>query len=411
MKKLKLLFQPVFKVFLSERSSIQFSIGIILGMAFSIAVILCTIGIMDGFVTTLKTNLRKATGDIVAYSSEGFFNFQDEIEPIITEMNENHPHPVDVTALIQTEGFIVSENFSKGIVLKGIDPVTFKQVTGIDAPVKENEILLGKELADQLKPELDGDVVVALADGNRELSGMPVLNTFVYKGEVDHKIYEKNVRFAYVHNQYLKELLELPTLDNTLLFSLKTQSLVEQSEQRSLSAIDDTIIYLLDKLGPIFQVRSYWQEFSPLLEAVKVEKFMIGLILQLIVIISMFNVLAFLIFINEKKVQEVFLLQALGLSRKELLRYMVALTVLLWTLACAISIGFVYFFDFLLQTLPIFQLPGEIYTIGQLKIELGLADYIFVFAISAIWLILINMFGLARFRKRSILTGLRSEFA
>lgn len=411
MRKLKLLFQPVFKVFLSEKSSIQFSIGIILGMAFSIAVILCTIGIMDGFATTLKTNLRKATGDIVAYSSEGFFNFEQEIEPIINEMNENHPYPVDVTALIQTEGFIVSEGFSKGIVLKGIDPESFQKVTGIKANVLDNQILLGKELAEELKPEMDGDVVVALADGNRELSGMPALNSFVFKGIVDHEIYEKNVRFAYVHNKYLKELLELPTLDNTLLFSLHKSESESLKEGHTLSAIDDTIIYLLDKLGPIFQVRSYWQEFSPLLEAVKVEKFMIGLILQLIVVISMFNVLAFLIFINEKKVQEVFLLQALGMSRRELLRYMVALTVFLWSFACVISVGFVYFFDFLLQTLPIFQLPGEIYTIGKLKIELGAADYFFVFAISAVWLVLINMFGLARFRKRSILTGLRSEFA
>jgi ABC-type lipoprotein release transport system permease subunit len=410
MRKLKSLFQPIFKIFLSERSSIQFSIGIIVGMAFSIAVILCTVGIMDGFVDTLKGNLRKATGDIIAYSSEGFFNYKDEIEPLLNEMKDEHIHPVDVTALIQTEGFIVSDNLSKGIVLKGIDPESFKKVTGIEAKVTGKEILLGKELAEELNPTLDEQVVIALADGNRELSGMPALNSFIYKGIVDHQIYEKNVRFAYVHNKYLKELLELPLLDNTLLFSLvNPQSKEVEGEQ--LSAIDDTIIYLLDKLGPIFQVRSYWQEYTPLLEAVRIEKFMIGLILQLIVVISMFNVLAFIIFINEKKVQEVFLLQALGMSRKELLRYMVALTVFLWGFACILSVGFVYFFDYLLQVLPIFQLPGEIYTIGQLKIQLGIGQYIFVFIISAIWLFVINVFGLARFRKKSILSGLRKEFA
>ena len=72
MRKLRALFQPIFKIFLSEKSSMQFSICIIIGMAFSIAVILCTVGIMDGFVSSLKGNLRKATGDILAYSSEGF---------------------------------------------------------------------------------------------------------------------------------------------------------------------------------------------------------------------------------------------------------------------------------------------------------------------------------------------------
>lgn len=407
MRRLRLLFQSVLKIFVAEKSSIQFSIGIILGMAFSIAVILCTVGIMDGFVTTLKTNLRKATGDIIAYSNEGFFDYRKEIAPVVEAMKEGHPYKVHTTALIQTEGFIVGENFSKGIVLKGINPQQFKKVTGIAVDVKENQIFLGKELAEELNAENGESVTIALADGNRELSGMPALNSFVYTGIVDHEIYEKNMRFAYVEESYLQELLELPELYNTLMFTVDD---LERAHSK-ISKIDETIIFLLDKLGPIFHVKSYWQEYSPLLQAAKIEKFMISMILQLIVIISMFNVLAFIIFINEKKIQEVFLLQALGMSRKELIKYMVMLTIGLWVMACGISIGFVHLFDYLLQTLPIFKVPGEIYTIGKLKIELGIGEYIYVFIISAVWLTLINIFGLARFRKKGILTGLRREFA
>ena len=125
------------------------------------------------------------------------------------------------------------------------------------------KILLGKDLADELRLERE-QVVIALADGNRELSGMPALNSFVYSGDVDHKIYEKNVRFAYVHNNYLKELLELTGMDNTLLFSLRDSDFEKVGENR-LAAIDDTIIYLLDKLGPIFQIQPFWQEYAPLL--------------------------------------------------------------------------------------------------------------------------------------------------
>ena len=61
-------------------------------------------------------------------------------------MNKNHPYPIDVTALIQTEGFIVSENLSKGIVLKGIDPDSFKKVTGIIASVN-NENSFGQRFS------------------------------------------------------------------------------------------------------------------------------------------------------------------------------------------------------------------------------------------------------------------------
>ena len=77
------------------------------------------------------------------------------------------------------------------------------------------------------------------------------------------------------------------------------------------------ILKFIDKsrkvLGPQFFLGPYWEEFQPLLEAVKHEKFIITLILQLVVIISIFNVVAFIFFVNEKKSKEIFLPVIIGL--------------------------------------------------------------------------------------------------
>jgi hypothetical protein len=48
-------------------------------------------------------------------------------------------------------------------------------------------------------------------------------------------------------------------------------------------------------------VRPFWSEYSYFIEAVKIEKLSITLILQLIVVVAVFNIIAFVIYIMEKK--------------------------------------------------------------------------------------------------------------
>jgi len=74
----------VFKIVLETKSSRRFLVGTIFSFAFSMSVILCTIGLMDGFELTLKQTLATANGDIKLTSSKGFFiklfYFKYEIE-------------------------------------------------------------------------------------------------------------------------------------------------------------------------------------------------------------------------------------------------------------------------------------------------------------------------------------------
>ena len=138
---------------------------------------------------------------------------------------------------------------------------------------------------------------------------------------------------------------------------------------------------------------------------------MIGLILQLVVVISIFNVLAFIIFLNEKRSKEIFLIKALGLSQSRITKIWSTLIFVGWILSCGLSMVFVQVFDWALINLSILKLPGNIYHLGRLKISLETMDYIFVFSLTLIWLVAISGFLLLRLKKRPILEGLRKEFA
>lgn len=400
-----LLFKNVCRVLLTDKSIIKFAIGVLLGFAFSIAVILSTIGIMDGFDSTLKKGLRHSVGDLYIYSKDGFFSPSSELLFNLDDLGvENY------TTYVQTEGFAILDENSKGVVIKGIDPKTYNEVTKMNLSLEGNDVGLGKELAKNLGVKIGDRIVLAMAKGNKSFSGLPLLREYFVRQIVHHEIYQKDSRSVYIYKDALQKVLNLDDRVNMLsieipkYFSERYNEDIEKSVEDFRKKIINTIDYS-------FSVRPFWSEYANLINAVKDQKLMIGLIFQLVVIISIFNVLAFVIFLNERKVREIFMFKALGMSQKKIYYAWMGMISLLWVGSCVISMAMVEIFNVGLQKLAIFQLPRDVYSLGSISIDLDFMDYILVFSSAYFWLIVVSWVGLRKIKKESILSGLRKEFA
>ena len=393
--------RSLIKVLLLDWSSIKFAFGVIFGMAFSIAVILCTIGLMDGFETTLKQALAKTQGDIYFYSKNGFFNLNQHEKDILNSLKID-----SYSEYIETEAFLIDENASQAVLLRGINLDTYPKVTGLEARPQLGGVVIGTELALKLKVSVGQDVVVALASGNRNFKGLPLIIRLRVDGIVEHGIYQKDLRLMYVNLSDLQTWLNTENKINVVTAKIQDQS----SEAHHALEVDQMVYELGDRLGFDFRVRPFWHEFSTLIEAVKVEKIMIGLILQVIVVVSIFNVIAFTTFINERKSKELFLFRALGLSQKRLASGWFMLVFILWSSAILASNVFVWVFDWLLANWSFLHLPGDIYYLGRMKLNLETGDYLLVFLVSLIWVLLLASYSLIKLSRQSLLSGLRKEF-
>jgi ABC-type lipoprotein release transport system permease subunit len=402
------MFKDFFSVLFLERSSYRFAVGVLLGFAFSIAVILSTVGIMDGFVKTLKLGLKASTGDIYFYSREGFFEFKGESLDALEKLNIDQ-----YTKFVQSEGFVLVNEVSKGVLVKGIEPESFTKVTGISAKLKKGEVRVGIELAKFLKVKNGDQLTIAFGKGNKDLNGLPLLQRFTVAGIVDHGIYPKNMRLMYMDLAELQSILGIENEVNMVSLNIPSARKYDFDKNPDLytSKVEETIHQLRESLGYKYSVQAFWNEFSTLLSAVKHEKFMIGMILQLIVVISIFNIVAFIIFVNEKRSRELFLFKALGLSQAKMSSAWYKFVFLIWLSSCLVSIGLVYIFGIGLEHLSIFQLPGDVYKLGTLKISLEFSDYLLVFTSALVWLLLLSWFSMRRLRLKSVLYGLRKEFA
>jgi ABC-type lipoprotein release transport system permease subunit len=389
--------KDLFKVSLYDKYSRRFLYACIGSFSFSIAVILGTIGLMDGFEQTLKKSLLKSNGHINLVSRDGFFFFDSKLRSQlqIKEIKEASP-------IIQTQGFLIKGELSKGVLIKGVEPKAFERITSLKLSNLSTGIGIGKELAKQMRVSLGDQIILALAKGNDNIRSLPKLLPFKIESIIDHGIYEKDLRFVYMPKEILAEVVHLTNRNNII--SVKLHS-------SNSDHVKSVVSKLNDELGEKFKVKPYWSEFYGLLKAVEIEKLTITLVLQIIVLISVFNIAAFVIFISEKKSQDLFLIQAIGAGPKAIKNFWYLFILSLWILSCILSVGLVHFFNFLLSNIEVFQIPGEIYVLSELNISLDPIDYLGVFLLTLGWMLLIGYFSIRRMSKKTILSGLRQEFS
>ena len=391
----------LFKIIFSDISSKKFALGVWFGLSFSIAIILGTIGLMDGFEHVLKERLRYTLGDVYFYSKDGFFNFSKELSLNINDFNIKKISPY-----IQTEAFAIKGESSKGVNVIGVQNISFNEAKDSIIEIKPGEAAIGIELAKVFDLKIGQDFVLALAKGNRSINSLPLFKHYRVGSIVQHKIYQKDLRLIYVNLKELAGFLDVKEKVNIV--GLK---LPNEKEAIGASAIENFTSKLKSRLGPNYIVRPYWHEYQTLLEAVEIEKLTIGLVLQVVVIISIFNVLAFIIFLNEKRGRELFLLKALGLSQRAIMKIWFKMAILLWLVSCILSVGMVMVFDWALENWSLFLLPKEIYYLERFSLVISWKSYFLVFFLALAWLIFFIVINFWKFREKTFLYELKRKFA
>lgn len=392
----------ILKIVLHGRSAGKILLATLFSFTFSIAVILCTFGLMDGFDFLLKSGLRHSSGDLLVTSKKGFFPLNDSLR-----QNFESIHPLAIAPIIQTEAFALHQSMSKGVLVRGIEPESFSKATGLKMDLPEGGLVIGVELAKAFNVLPGDDIALTFGRGNESSDFLPAVRQFKISGLIKHGIYQKDLRLVYLSRKDLANVLDVRDWVNLVILTiqdpvkpLQTLDSVGQDQQALRSELDSEFI-----------VRPFWSEYQFLIEAVKVEKLSISLILQLIVVIAVFNIMAFVIYIMEKKAQDFFFLRAVGLSLKQLMQFWFVSIFLVWALACVGAHILSGIFNWSLAHVSFLQIPGEIYVLSSLQIRLDWKAYFTVYLVSLIWVLIAGLFGYWRLKRRPIMQGLRQEFS
>ena len=345
----------------------------VLGVAVGVMVLVTALSLTNGFIDELIRSTLKATPHVTlrSYGGERLPN-----DPAVLEAIGEFGSVEAVSPFLSTQALIARRaNAQLGVSgrssytqILGIDPVLEQEVLDLESleqqadTLRGDGIVLGESLARQLGVFAGDEVQIVNIDRSRQ--AFDVASTF----RVNNELIDSVTSFASIPNlqDYLRAEGEI------------TGYHVRVSDPEAATEIGQALSREFDLLA------TPWQNlFGGLIDQLNLQKALIGVVVFLIVIVAAMGIANILILTVSEKTEEIAILRALGASQRQIVSVFTLEGFLLGgggtLLGALLGLGLSLYFKF--QPYP---LPGDLYFITQLPVELQAWDFIWVCALSIV---------------------------
>ncbi|MCH2264393.1 MAG: lipoprotein-releasing ABC transporter permease subunit [SAR86 cluster bacterium] len=286
----------------------------LIGVALGVAVLILVSSVMNGFERELRERILQA---IPHASIEGGIDINQVLS--VKAVLEENPEVLASSPYIETQGLISSANSLKGIYIFGVNPVLEKKVSIVSTKIisgswnsieeEKYGIIIGDILAFQLGIGVGDMVNILVPDTTLSLAGiLPRTKRFKVTGIFRIGAPEMDQSFAYINITNAQKLLRMSNSVHGI--RIKYQDLFQARQL----VYQDT--YRINEvLGTQFSSSNWTNSYGTLFQAIKMEKFLVFLLLSLVVVVAVFNIVSLSVMtINEKRTQ-IAILMTLGASR------------------------------------------------------------------------------------------------
>ena len=289
----------------------------IVGISLGVAAIIIVMSVMNGFRSNLIERLIGVNSHINIYS----INEKIEIEKIEKIKKQLNPKNYkEVFSSIETQGLIISDNTSKGVIMRAYEKISTEHylyqriISKKIAEIGFNRIIIGDALAKELNLKIGDEIKIAIPKTDRSLLGnIPRFKTLKIDGIFDFGMYEYDSNLVFISLELARKLLLFEEgVFNRLEFYLYDPLEVNDFKTIINSSIKDNDLNL-------YQL-TWIDRNSSLMNALKVEKNVMFLILALIVIVASMNIISGLIIYVKEKNKDIAILKTLGFSNYSLLK-------------------------------------------------------------------------------------------
>ncbi|MDH3298045.1 MAG: FtsX-like permease family protein [Gemmatimonadota bacterium] len=348
------------------------------GVAVGVMALIVVIGVMSG----LQTDLREK---ILGANAHGIVLERSEVGRMTAWRSVLHAVSADPD-VVAAAPFVYTEvglnppggSYGEGAVLRGLSSdAASLAVTEIDEhlisgrmPFGETEserpgIVLGVSLADRLGL-FPGEPVTVVAFQGAELTPtgiQPQMRLFEVTGIFETGLYQYDTKFAYVDLEAAQTLLRMEGTVTGVEFNVRDPWRSGEVAQG-----------IAEELGFGYRVEDWQRQNASLFSALKLEKFAMGIILLLIVLVASFNIVSTLIMVVHDKVREIGILRAMGLGTKDVTRIFVLQGVVIGLVGTSLGTIGGLALGWVLDTYEFITLPGDVYFIDRLPISIDPLD-------------------------------------
>lgn len=349
------------------------------GIFIGVAALIVVLSVMNGFQKDVKERIVDVNSHIIVLK---YFN-----EPIkeyreIMDSLKEFKDIVSMTPFIYSKGLIQFENFTNGVVIRGFsidDSVTYsimkRHLKFGRFPENENEILIGVDLAEELRVHTLDNVKIATPFGSTETFGslIPKITEFTVSGIFDAGMY-----------QYNSELVYIPLNKASSIFGLNGKVTGIEIRVKDIYQASKIAKIIEKKLGYPYRTNNWIELNASLFAALALEKKIMFLLLLLVIIVAAFNIVTTLIMVVMEKTTQIGVLKTLGLSEKDILKIYIYQGLIINTLGTMLGLIVGLFLCFLLSKYKFIDLPGGVYLLDKLPVNVQWLDIILVVILTTV---------------------------
>lgn len=335
----------------------------IAGVTVGVMALIVVIAVMTGFEADLKSRILGGQSHVVVMRYSGPFTKYRQVMRDVQQIDGVEA----ATPFIYTQGMLRSKSGLSGAVVRGIDPQTAGRVMttlkDMNLPSYSEEggqpanqpvmpgIVLGKELARNLGV-IKGQIIYLMSPRGMlsPIGHVPAMKQFKVTGFFESGMYDFDSSFAYIH---LKEAQKL----------LRMGDAVSGVEVRvsNIYAAREIAGAIIDHIRFPYYARDWIQMNKNLFRALKMERFVMFIILTLIILVAAFNIASTLIMMVMGKTRDIAILKAMGATNKSIRKIFVFNGMVIGVIGTALGVILGLLLCTGLKHYDIYELTGDIY--------------------------------------------------
>ena len=386
----------------------------VIGIALGVSAIIVVMSVMNGFRNDLTLRLLGINSHLNIYSNVNYID-SESIEIINNNLSKNNYE--NILSSIETNGLIIKNDISHGVLIRGYDFIDDNHylfdsiVEGNYFNNQPNEIIIGDSLASLLNVKVGDQIKLAIPKSDKTILGsIPRFKTLKIIGIFDFGMYEYDSNLIFIHADLARKLILLEDYSyNQLEIFLTDPENTEQIKYQILNIIKDNSLNLF----PV----TWKDRNSSLINALKVEKNVMFLILTLIILVASMNIISGLIIFVKEKNKDIGILKTFGISDFSILKIFFTIGILIGfigaTLGVLLGIIFTINIDhiqkFLEKLLNTKLFAEEIYYLSSLPSEINIKEIVIIFITSILISVFSTIFPAIRSAKVDPIKTIRNE--
>ncbi len=377
------------------------------GVALGVAALIVTLSIMNGFQSDIKKKIIDAQAHVSVYGS-----VRAEDLSAFSARLERSPRLAAYSLFVMGQGILTFDDRSTGVVVKGLDPEkefktnnlksalvegSWEALKAAPKPGEPPAVLLGEELAKGLGAWVGDDVILVSPKSAATAMGiMPKMRKFRVAGLMRTGYFEFDNTMAYCGLAAASDFFGLDGGVNGAGIRLD-----------DINRTGESAVFLRKELGLGYSVKTYADMNRTLFAALKLEKFVMSLVLALIILVATFNIASNLLMMSVEKLRDIGVLRSMGAGPGFVRKIffwegnLIALSGI--TLGVLLGIGISVF----IAVYPVVELPSDIYYITKVPVELKLRDLLGTVVVSYILCMLSAIYPALRASKISPVDAIR----